>query len=58
MFGDTKTTNRRLTPRELEDEIQTAKAFKRPVRTFLHDKPTYPYFPLTPLSNFDLKYKL
>lgn len=57
MFGDRVIKNRRMTPAEMEQEIITAKAFRRPVRQFLHDPPTYPYFPLCPLVNFDLKYK-
>lgn len=40
----------------MQDELIQAAAFKRrPVR-YLYDKPTYDYFPLTPLVNFDLKY--
>lgn len=58
MFGDTVSKNRRLTPAELADDLLVAKAFKRPLRTFLHDTPTYPYFPITPVANFDLKYKM
>lgn len=57
MFGDDLSKNRRLTPKELEDEIQTAAIWRRPVRSFIKDLPTYPYCPLTPLCNFDLKYK-
>lgn len=49
--------NRRFTPKEFEDELETAKAFHRPPRTFKDDPPFYPFFPLTPLVNFDLKYQ-
>lgn len=57
MFGDKVKPNRRLTPKELEDEIVTAKAFCRPVRSFINDKPFYPFFPPAPKANFDLKFK-
>ncbi len=57
MFGDDLTKNRRLTPKELEDEIQTAAIWRRPVRSFIKDKPTYPWCPIEPLCNFDLKFK-
>ena len=40
--------NRRLTPRELQWEKEDAKAWKRPMRTFLYDKPIYPWLPITP----------
>lgn len=57
MFGDDVSKNRRLTPKELEDELILAKMFKRPLRTFVKDPPTYPYVPLAPLANFDLGWK-
>lgn len=56
MFGDSIQKNRRLTPKEREEDIIVAKTFKRPVREFLYDTPFYPYFPYTPLANFHLKY--
>lgn len=56
MFGDKKTKNRRLTPQELADDLIVAKAFKKPVRTFLFDPPTYPYFPPAPRANFWFKH--
>lgn len=52
MFGDpVKPKNRRLTPKELEEDLILAKIFKRPLRTFINDTPTYPYLPVTPLAN-------
>lgn len=55
MFGDDTTKNRRFTPKELADELLVATAFKRPVRSFIKDMPTYPYFPPTPKANFHFK---
>lgn len=50
--------NRRLTPKEMEDEIEISRIFKRHCRTFLLDKPFYPYVPTVPYHtvNFDLNY--
>lgn len=59
LFGDTKTPNRRLTPRELETEYELCSVFKRHPRYFLHDLPFYPYVPQNPnkvMVNFDLNY--
>ncbi len=53
---ETKIKNRLLTPRELEWEGWVAKAFKRPKRYYLHDKPIYPYCVPEPVVNFDLGY--
>ncbi len=49
--------NRRFTAREFEQELEISKIFQRPPRSFIHDKPFYPWVPLTPLVNFDLNYK-
>lgn len=49
-----KRKNRRLTPSELETEIQIAKWLKRPVRTFFDDPPFYPWCPPEPYVNFEL----
>lgn len=57
MFGDDLTKNRRLNAKELADEIETATIWKRPVRSFIKDPPTYPWVPPTPLANFNLNYK-
>lgn len=46
-----------MTPKELEDEKIVASIFKRPKRDYILDTPTYPFFPWTPLANFDLNYK-
>ncbi len=51
-----KKQNRRLTPREQEEEKLVASIFKRPQRHFLYDPPTYPFFPPEPVVNFNLKY--
>lgn len=61
MFGDKITKNRRFTAKEMEQEIEIAKLFRRPVRTFFYDMPTYPFIPpapIVPMVNFNLNYKL
>lgn len=48
-----------MTPWEQEQEKEIAAIFCRPQRTFLHDAPTYPFFPPAPKIpkiNFDLNY--
>lgn len=61
MFNDPpKPKNRRFTKKEFELELEVCKIFRRPPRTFFHDKPFYPYVPPTPVVpkvNFDLNYK-
>ncbi len=60
MFGDTVKKNRRLNVYELQDEIETAKAFCRPVKSYIYDTPYYPFFPPTPIVpkvNFNLNFK-
>lgn len=57
IFGDDLTKNRRLKPKELEDELFLARMFKRPVRSFIRDKPTYNWLPPTPLVQFNLNFK-
>ncbi len=58
MFGDKKQKkNRRLNPKEFADELEIAKIFHRPPRNYLYDLPYYPFFPPTPLANFDLNFK-
>lgn len=59
MFEPYKTPNRRLTPKEQEDEKFLCQIFRRPPRHYLHDKPFYPYVPVDPNNrkyavNFDL----
>lgn len=58
MFPDDTPKNRRMTPQEYEEELQICKLFKRVPRTFILDKPTYPYVPTVPHYpvNFDLNY--
>nr|UHS18383.1 MAG: hypothetical protein [Betatorquevirus sp.] len=51
MFNDYKPKNRRMTPKEFEEELWQASIFKRPPRTMLHDTPFYPWLPVTPLAN-------
>lgn len=48
--------NRRLTPSEMETELQICKIFKRNPRTYFNDLPFYPYVPQVPKYsvNFDL----
>nr|UHS18325.1 MAG: hypothetical protein [Gammatorquevirus sp.] len=42
---------------EQETEEQLARIFKRPVRTFKHDTPFYPWLPPSPIVNFHLNFK-
>lgn len=59
LFPPDKPQNRRMTPWEQEQEKEIAALFCRPQRTFLHDPPTYPFFPpapKVPKINFDLNY--
>ena len=49
--------NRRLTPEELETEIQLCKWMHRPPRTFFDDKPFYPWLVPEPRVNFKLNYQ-
>ncbi len=52
-----KKKNRRLTPGELETDLQIAKWLHRPLRTYFDDKPFYPWLPPEPQVNFDLRFK-
>lgn len=63
MFPDCKMPkNRRMTPKEKEEELFISKLFKRPPRDFILDHPFYPYVPAPPKGyehvcvNFDLNY--
>lgn len=49
--------NPRITGRDWETELELCKWMKRPPRTFLHDKPFYPWCVPEPVVNFDLNYK-
>lgn len=63
MFNDdnVKKPNKRIQPGfDWETELQLAKIFCRPMRTYSNDKPYYPWLPpapLVPSVNFDLNYK-
>lgn len=57
MFGQSKTKNKRITGPDWETELFLAKMFRRPLRTYTHDKPYYPYLVPTPLVNFHLNFK-
>lgn len=48
--------NRRMTPKEFEEELQDAKIWKRVPRTHILDKPFYAWVPEIPqyTVNFDL----
>lgn len=41
---------------ELQEEKELADIFKRPMRYFTHDLPTYPWLPTQPIVDFDLKF--
>ncbi len=45
-----------MNPKEKEDELFWARLFKRPVREFLLDRPTYPYCVPEPKVNFRLNF--
>lgn len=51
------TPNRRFTPAEFAEELDDAKHWHRPPRSFIKDIPTYPWMP-KPYSavNFDLNF--
>ena len=57
LFPPTNPPNRRFLPHELPTEIELASWMKRPVRTFINDKPFYPWLPPEPYVNFMLNYK-
>ncbi len=57
MFGTKTIKNRRFTAREFETELELAKIFKRPPRTFIGDPPFYPWLVPEPLVNFELNFK-
>lgn len=45
-----------MTPKEFQEELEDAKFWCRNPRTFIHDKPMYPWVPEVPkyTVNFDL----
>lgn len=51
---ETKLKNRRFHPYEMQTEIELASVFKRPVRSFIHDMPFYPWCVPEPKVNFDI----
>lgn len=57
LFPPEKPKNRRLNRFELQDEIETAKHWFRPVRSYVQDPPFYPWVIPEPLVNFALKFK-
>lgn len=54
----TEPKNRRMTPWEQQEERYVAKLFGRAERTFILDKPFYPFVKtdVTKCVNFDLNY--
>ena len=56
MFPDEKPINRRMTSKEFQEELEDSKIWCRNPRTFIHDKPMYPWVPEVPkyTVNFDL----
>lgn len=59
MFGD-PSPNRRMTPKEFEDELQESRIWGHIPRTYIKDKPFYtnlPIVPKVPFVNFDLGFK-
>lgn len=57
LFED-KPKLRRFTNWELQEEKQEAAIWKRPMRSFWGDPPTYPYCVPEPMVNFHLNYPL
>lgn len=49
--------NRRFNKHEWQHELDVARAFKRPLRTYKDDPPFYPYCVPEPKVNFDLYHK-
>ncbi len=41
---------------EQQDELETARAWFRPPKQYIHDKPYYPWCVPEPVVNFDLNY--
>lgn len=64
LFGEPPQKNRRLNPKEQAEEKEDAAIWRRPQRTFLLDKPYYPWCPKDPEKfisdyyrvNFDLNF--
>lgn len=52
MFGQPYKLNRRMTPKEFEQELIDAKIWKRRVRHYINDKPDYNLPVIEPLVNF------
>ncbi len=48
LLPNNKTVNRRIQPHEMQTEKELADIFHRPVRTFIHDMPYYPWLPKDP----------
>lgn len=55
--NDKPVKNRRLTPAEMQTELEICKWLKRPPRTYFNDTPFYPWVVPEPLVNFDLNYQ-
>ncbi len=55
--NDKPVKNRRLTPEEMQTELEICKWMKRPPKTYFYDTPFYPWVVPEPVVNFDLKYK-
>lgn len=53
---DSPKKNRRMTPKEYENELEDSKIWRRVPRTHIFDKPTYPWCPQDTAFtvNFDL----
>lgn len=56
MFPPEPPKNRRMTKWEYEQELEDSKIWCRVPRSFIHDKPTYPWVPQDSIYtvNFDL----
>lgn len=57
MFGRPYRLNRRMTPKEFEQELYDAKIWKRRPRTYINDMPDYELPVIEPLVNFQLNFK-
>lgn len=60
LFGEPAQKNRRLTPKEREEDIKDSIIWDRYPRSYLLEKHFYKNVPITPVIpriNFDLNYK-
>lgn len=57
MFGPPEPKNRRLTPKEIEEDIQECKIWGRYPKSYILDQPFYKGIIPEPIVNFRLNFK-